>query len=235
MTDANNKLLIWCGDSVTAGSGLSNRKQYRFSTLIQNELGISTINLAQSNTSIGHLAYKLSQILRIKRRFPDKELLVLFGLTTPQRLCIETDAGSRLTVSVNSFDMTAYKKWAVDIYSNRQCIKESCIAISWLASQCKKNNIKFKFYNIVCTFSDFEESPFVNYLNPDDWIVGTNWCTHGEIFDQDNLSMSKLFLLEKTSYGKSIISKYFTLCKHPNAAGHEKIAYRLIPFLKEIL
>ena len=235
MTDVNNKLLIWCGDSVTIGAGLSNRKQDRFSTIIGNNLSVSTINLARSNTSIGHLVYKLSQILRIKRRFPNKELLVLFGLTVPTRLCVESDTGKKLTISVNSFDTAAYKTWAVDIYSNRQCIKEDCLALSWLADQCKKNDIKFRFYNILSNFYDFEKSSFVQYLNSEDWIVSPYWSIYGELFDLDNLNLDKMAVLEKTSFGKTVKETYLLPDKHPNTLGHEKIAHRLIPFLKEIL
>ena len=230
-----NKLLVWCGDSWTAGHGLSDIKQDRFSTIIQNNLSVDTINLARSNTSIGHLVYKLSQILRIKYRFPNKELLVLFGLTVPTRLCVETDTGKKLTISVNSFDTTAYKNWAVDVFSNRQSIKESCIAISWLAQQCKNNNIEFRFYNILSNFYDFEKSSFVQYLNPEDWIVSPYWSTYGELFDLDNLNLDKVSILEKSSFGKAVQEKYILSDKHPNVAGHKKIADRLTNSLVKIL
>ena len=126
MSDFQNKLLVWCGDSWTAGAGLSNKKQQRFSKIVQDELGIDSINLGRSNTSIGHLVYKLDQILKIKKKFPQKELLVLFGLTVPTRLCVESESGKKLTVSVNSFDLSAYKTWAIDVFSDRQSLKESC-------------------------------------------------------------------------------------------------------------
>ena len=230
-----NKLLVWCGDSWTAGSGLSHIKQDRFSRIVQTDLSIDTINLAKSNTSIGHLVYKLFQILRIKNKFPNKELLVLFGLTVPSRICVESETGKKLTVSVNSFDVTAYKTWAKDVFSNRQSIKESCIAISWIAQQCKNNNIEFRFYNILSSFHDFEKSPFVQYLNPDDWLINPYWSTYSELFDLDDLDLDKMAILEKTSFGKSVQEKYRLPDKHPNATGHKKIGSRLAESLQKIL
>jgi lysophospholipase L1-like esterase len=226
----SNQLIIWCGDSWTKGWGLSTvqAKQFRFSSLVNNKLNVDGLNLSIAGSSIGHLVYKLEQIQRLQKSFPNKEFFVLFGLTVPYRLCIRPNFGKKITVGVNDFDITSYHIWAKDVFSNSQIIDETCLRLCFISDQCRKLKIKFKFYNILCNFNDFEKSKFVKYLNTDDWLIDKNWTTYSELFDIDNFNFDKMGILEKTTVGKKIKEKYFIINDtHPNIDGHKKIADKL--------
>lgn len=225
----SNQLIIWCGDSWSYGAGLGVcKKSLRFPTLVSKNLDATCINLSQPGSSIGHLVYKLSQIQRIKNQYKNKKILVLFGLTVPYRLCIRKEFGRKLTVGVNDFDLCSYRSWAKDIFNNHHIMDETCIKLSWIANQCKLADINYKFYNILGNYYDFEKSNFVQYLDCNDWLVDPNWSTYSELFDINNFNFSKMGILEKTMYGKSIIKKYMIPNDaHPNNQGHIKISQRL--------
>jgi hypothetical protein len=232
-----DKLIIWCGDSWTKGVGLSTNtmKQLRFTSIISKQLEVPTINLAVSGSSIEHLVYKIKQITRIRARFPNKKILVLFGLTVPYRICIEHENGKRSTVGVNNFDMCGYKEWAVNVFNNREILKRTCLSISWIADQCCKNNINFKFYNILCNQFDFDKSEFSQYLDLNNWLVDPYWSTYSEIYDIQKLNFDKVATLENTTYGKDISKKYVLPDRHPNTDGHNKIAQKLLPEINLLL
>jgi hypothetical protein len=224
----SDKLIIWCGDSWTAGSGLGiNKKDLRFTTVASQLVDADCINLARSGTSIGHLIYKFQQIQRIHRIYADKKILVLFGLTVPSRLCIINENGKLNTVSVNDFDICAYNDWAYQVFNNRYINDETCIKLSWLAEQCNKHHIDFKFYNILCNSRDFKQSRFVENLNFADWLVDDQWSAYSELFDVENFDFNKMELLEKSSHGKKIKHIYMLEDQHPNLNGHEKIGRKL--------
>lgn len=222
-------MIIWCGDSWTYGIGLTNRNQQRFSHLVGEELGVPTINLAQPGSSIGHLTYKLNQVQRIQG-----DCTVLFGLTVPSRLCIRQDSGKKITVSVNSFDQFGFKPWALDIFNNEYIIDETVLKLSWIAEQCRKRQIKFKFYNILTNRLDFEKSKFYQYLDSSDWLVDINWNMFGHLFGIDNLNFDKMHILIDSGYGKKVREKYFLSDLHPNAAGHYELSQTLITHIKEL-
>lgn len=236
MSDA---LLVWCGDSWTRGSNLSEQgvrnKDYRFSTLVNRKLGVDGINLARPGSSISHLVYKIEQIKRIKKHNPNKKIMVLFGLTVPYRLCVETEQGRAVPVSINDFDLAAYKSWASAIFNNAYAIKESCLALSWVADQCKKLDLDYRFYNILCNKNDFTKSKFSRYLNYNDWLIDENWSAFSELFDINNLNFEKVGILESTKHGKKCMEKYYLSDKHPNINGHEKIADKIAPYVGKIL
>ena len=233
----SNRLLIWCGDSWTHGSGLENqiKKKARFTSVIGSRLGIDTINLSKPGSSIEHLIYKIDQIKRIRAKFPNKDILVLFGLTVPYRVCIEQDNGVSTTVGVNDFDLCGYKQWAVNIFNNREIIKRTCLALSWITDQCQKNNINFKFYNILCNQFDFDKSKFSQYLDSGDWLIDKHWSVYAEIYDIKELNFDKVAVLENSSRGKEITKKYMLSDKHPNIDGHEKIAKKMLPEINLLL
>jgi hypothetical protein len=234
-----NSLLIWCGDSWSFGTNLSeenvSHKDYRFPTLVNKALGINGINLARPGSSIGHLVYKIEQIKRIKQHNLDKRILVLFGLTVPSRLCVETDAGIARTVSINDFDLCAYVSWANNVFNNNYILKESCLTISWIAEQCRKSNLDFRFYNILCNQNDFDKSKFSKYLDYNDWLISEKWSTYSELFDIENLNFDKIGTLERTPHGKKCIEQYWLSDRHPNISGHKKIADKLAPHIEKIL
>jgi hypothetical protein len=224
----SDKLIIWCGDSWTAGSGLgTHKKDLRFATLASQLAGADCINLARSGTSIGHLIYKFQQIQRIHHVYTDKKILVLFGLTVPFRLCIVNEQGKLNTVSVNKFDIRAYHEWAHYVFNDRYIIDETCIKLSWLAEQCNKHHINFKFYNILCNSRDFNKSQLVKNLNFADWLVHDQWSTYSELFDIENFDFTKMGLIEKSSHGKNIKHIYMLEDQHPNINGHKKIGCKL--------
>lgn len=233
----DEKLLIWCGDSWTYGDGLDKgvKKQARFPSLIGQQLEVDTLNLAKSGSSIEHLTYKIDQILRIRKKFPEKKILALFGLTVPYRVCIQQEDSRLITVSINDFDLCGYKQWAVNIFNNKEIIKRTCLALSWISSQCEKNNINFKFYNILCNQFDFDKSKFAQYLHYDDWLINPYWSMYGEIYDVAQLNFDKVAVLENSNTGKKIKQQYMLPCKHPNLQGHEKIANKLMPEIHQII
>lgn len=234
-----NTMLIWCGDSWTFGSNLTeenvNCKDYRFASVTNAALDVVGINLSRPGSSISHLVYKIDQIKRIRNNHPDKHILVLFGLTVPYRLCIETEYGEPKTLSVNDFDIHGYKNWANNMFNDVYALKETCLTISWIAEQCRKNKLDFKFYNILCNNNDFSKSRFSRYLDSSDWLVNEYWSTYSELFGIDNLNFSKVSVLEKTSHGKKCLSQYFLSDGHPNIEGHKRIANRLVPEIKKLL
>lgn len=222
-------MLIWCGDSWTYGVGLTARKQERFSHLVGQALSIPTVNLAQPGSSIGHLTYKLNQIQRI-----GIDPTVLFGLTVPSRLCIRQESGKKITVSVNSFDSFGFKPWALDIFNNQHIIDETVLKLSWIAEQCRKRHIKFKFYNILTNRLDFENSKFFQYLDASDWLVDMDWSMYGHLFGINNFNFTKMHILTQTNHGKRVLEKYFLPDHHPNAHGHRELAHTLIEHIKEL-
>ena len=229
-------LIIWCGDSWPYGSELLDRKKDCFPKVCGNLLGVDIINLSIPGSSIQHLNFKLKQILRIKNKFINHNIIVLFGLTVPSRLCIEPDIGKKITVSPNLFDLCAYKIWAKDVFSNRHIQTQTIISLIFLADQCKKNNISFKFFNILCNFRDFDNSWFFQFLNTSDWLISPEWSAYSELFDINNFDFTKMGMLEKTSRGKLVVETYIKpSITHPNIAGHQKIAQKMIPYITQLL
>lgn len=222
-------MIVWCGDSWTYGAGLTNRRQERFTHLVGQSLGIPTINLAQSGSSIGHLTYKLNQVQRIHNN-----PTILFGLTVPSRLCIRQESGKKMTVSIHSFDKFGFKPWALDVFNSQYIIDETVLKLSWIAEQCRKRQINFKFYNIVTNRLDFEKSCFYQYLDPSDWLVDIEWSMFGHLFGVDNLNFDKMHVLINSGYGKKVLAKYFDDTLHPNAAGHIELSKTLIEHIKEL-
>jgi hypothetical protein len=231
----SDQLIIWCGDSWSYGHGLgTNKKSLRFPTLVSKNLNANCLNFSQSGSSIGHLVYKLNQIQRVQNK--NKNILVLFGLTVPYRLCIRKEFGKKLTVGVNDFDLCSYRTWAKDIFNNHHIMDETCIKLSWIANQCRLANIKYKFYNILGNYYDFEKSKFSQYLDHSDWIVDPVWSTYSEIFDVEKFNFGKMSTLEKTTHGKNIIKKYIIPNdSHPNHLGHIKISQRLTSAVSSLL
>jgi lysophospholipase L1-like esterase len=229
-------LLIWCGDSWTAGAELKTPNQDRFPTLVSDYLGIDSINLSKSGSSINYLIFKLKQILKIKRLFPNHNVVVLFGLTVPGRLCIENENGKKIFVSPNTFDLTAYTTWAKDVFSNKHIQTQTIINLIFLADQCSKKNIPLKFINTMCNWTDFQGNWFDQYLEESDWLVSLQWSMYSCLFDVGKFDFNKIDILEKTSHGKKIIKKYIYPSKnHPNISGHQKIAKILIPYVTDFI
>ena len=236
MSDSK-KLLIWCGDSWTRGDGLEKnvKRQARFPSLIGQKLEVDTLNLAKSGSSIDHLTYKIDQISRVRKKFPETKIMALFGLTVPYRVCIQQEDSRLTTVSINDFDVYGYKQWAVNIFNNKEIIKRTCLALSWISLQCKKNNINFKFYNTLCNQLDFDKSKFAQYLNYDDWLIDPHWSLYQEIYDVAQFDFDKADVLENSNTGKKIKQQYMLPCKHPNLQGHEKIANKLMPEIYKLI
>jgi len=231
-----NKLFVWLGDSWTYGSEIDNPKKYRFTSLIDQNLGIRSINLAKPGISIDYLIFKLKQLEKIKRLYPQHEIIALFGLTAPYRLCIEDQNLSKLIISPNVYDTVAFKSWGKDIFSDQHIKTKNIINLTFLADQCRKKDIKFKFYNILCNFKDFEGSYFTSYLDESDWLVSSRWSVYGSLFDLTDFEFSKTSALEGTSFGKSRIKEYIYPCRaHPNILGHQKIADFLTNYIKDII
>jgi hypothetical protein len=229
-----NKLIVWCGDSWTYGAFLgNNRKRINFAGIVSKELNVPYVNISQPGSSIGHLSFKLRQILQIKSKFPKHEIFVLFGLTYPGRFCVQNDFGEKITVGVNSFDICGFKDWASDVFSNQHAANESCLNLRWLADRCINLNINFKFYNILCSQQDLSHSEFFNYLDSADWIIDWDFNLLGGLYDLEKFDVNKLHLLERTSHGKKTIKEYFLEDKHPNMQGHKKIANIMLPYIQK--
>jgi hypothetical protein len=227
---SEQRLIIWCGDSWVRGSGLDQKekKLARFSTVVSQQTDSKCINLSTPGSSIGHLKYKIGQILKIKRKFNNFKILVLFGLTVPSRLCVCLESGKLIPVSVNSFDKVGYVNWAHNIFNNQHIINETCMSLSWISDRCQQFDIDFKFFNVLCNFKDFEQSKFSQYLDQSHWLVDPYWSTYGELFDLNKFDFSKMGLIEKTTHGQKVVKDLFIKNNlHPNSAGHKKIANRL--------
>ena len=230
-------LLIWCGDSWSFGSELSNPKLYRFPTLISNQLNVDTINLSKPGSSINYLTYKLKQILKLQQKFKTTHnIVVLFGLTVPGRLCIENDFGSKVIVSPNKFDICAFKEWGKDIFSNKHIQTQNAITLMFLADQCRKNHIKFKFFNILSNINDYNDTWVSKLLDHSDWLISPQWSTYCSLFDLNNLDFRKVHALESTKFGKTIITEFIKPnISHPNIDGHKKITNYMIPYITNFI
>jgi len=233
----SDKLLVWFGDSWVYGSGLQGRVQNRLSSIIQDLLGLPTINCAQPGTSVGHLLYSIRKIERIRQWFPTKKIYAIFGLTSPYRLCIETYDGKVQTISHRNFDKEAFVDFGKDILSDHYVLKETCVAMSWLTHECLSRKIPFRFVNILGNYNDYTKSHFSKYIDWSNWLVSPTWSMYSELFNLTDIDFSKIGLLEKTSHGKIHLKKYFLEhdTTHPNKDGHQRLALKLYKEVDEFI
>ena len=231
----DKSIIVWCGDSWTKGAELPRhqKKSYSFPGLISKELDMRHVNFARPGSSIGHLAYDVHRIIKIKQ-LTQLPVYAMFGLTIYSRLCLEDETGKKITVGPNTYDTNSYVDWAHNILTDSFLLKQSCLTLSWISSQLKSAGIPYAFYNILSSFYDFEKSKFSQYLNKEDWLVDPYWNTYGHMFDLPKFDINKMHVLQKTSFGKRRVSDLFMQRMHPNKHGHQMIADALLPDTKKL-
>ena len=231
----DKSIIVWCGDSWTKGAELPRhqKKSHSFPGLISRELDMRHVNFARPGSSIGHLAYDVHKIIKIKQ-LTQLPVYAMFGLTIYSRLCLEDDTGKKRTVGPNTFDENSYVDWGHNILTDSFLLKQVCLTLSWITSQLKSAGIPYAFYNILSSFYDFEKSKFSQYLNKEDWLVDPYWNTYGHLFDLPKFDINKMHVLQKTSFGKRRISDLFMQRMHPNKHGHQMIADALLPDTKKL-
>jgi hypothetical protein len=231
----DKSIIVWCGDSWTKGAELPRhqKKSHSFPGLISRELDMRHVNFARPGSSIGHLAYDVHRIIKIKQ-LTQLPVYAMFGLTIFSRLCLEDETGKKLTVGPNTYDTNSYVDWAHNILTDSFLLKQSCLTLSWISLQLKSAGIPYAFYNILSSFYDFEKSKFSQYLNKEDWLVDPYWNTYGHLFDLPKFDINKMHVLQKTSFGKRRKSDWFMPRMHPNKHGHQMIADALLPDTKKL-
>jgi hypothetical protein len=231
----DKSIIVWCGDSWTKGAELPRhqKKSHSFPGLISRELDMRHVNFARPGSSIGHLAYDVHRIIKIKQ-LTQLPVYAMFGLTIFSRLCLEDETGKKRTVGPNTYDTNSYVDWAHNILTDSFLLKQSCLTLSWISLQLKSAGIPYAFYNILSSFYDFEKSKFSQYLNKEDWLVDPYWNTYGHMFDLPKFDITKMHVLQKTSFGKRRKSDWFMPRMHPNKHGHQMIADALLPDTKKL-
>lgn len=232
----NETIIAWFGDSWVKGYGIDRHivRKVSFPSLISSELNLDFVNFARAGSSIGHLVYGIDRIVKLREK-TKRPVFAFFGLTYPWRVCIETSNNKKQTVGVHSFDISGYKEWGEKILTDYYVIKESCIVLSWISEQCQKNNIPFKFFNILTNFKDFELSSFSKYLDKDNWLIDPMWSTYSSLYGINDFDFSKIGILEKTKQGKEVKNRYFLPCQHPNELGHKVIASEMIESCRDAI
>ena len=232
----DKSIIVWCGDSWTKGAELPRhqKKSHSFPGLISKELDMRHVNFARPGSSIGHLAYDVHNIIKIKQ-LTQLPVYAMFGLTIYSRLCLEDETGKKRTVGPNTYDTNSYVDWAHNILTDSFLLKQSCLTLSWISSQLKSAGIPYAFYNILSSFYDFEKSKLSQYLNKEDWLVDPYWNTYGHMFDLPKFDINKSSVLQKTGFGKQRIADLFMPNMHPNKAGHKILADAMLPDIKKFI
>ena len=241
------KKFYWFGDSWVAGAELdieagNNALRYTFAKLVSDHYQAECVNLGLPGTSNDLLPLLLKD--NLKDIDPENDTL-FFCLTSSARVSMLDDNNTALTILPSIQDRSRrdsehphWKEWYKYFDNKNNQIFNYDRTVNLLSFWCKNLGIKFYILNLftIVTDSIFDQT------SPDDWLLPKDQCLANFIFPVIDIKSGAIVFEDQEwltndqwAQQQQAIAKYVRPCqKHPNIAGHQKIANELINIIAQL-
>ena len=241
------KKFYWFGDSWVVGSELdieagSNADRYTFAKLVSDHYQAECVNLGLPGTSNDLLPLVLKD--NLKDIDPENDIL-FFCLTSSARVTMFDDNKQALTILPSIQDKARrhnehpyWREWYKYFDNKNNQIYNYDHTINLMSFWCKHLEIKFYMLNLFTTVTD----SIFDLTSPSDWLLPKDQCLANFIFPVTDIEFGGIVIEDRAwltndqwTQQQKAIAQYISPCQnHPNIAGHQKIANKLIKIIEQL-